>query len=90
MMLKNLFLRGGGMAIHSYIPAAMPSRFSVFSSKQTDFFATHNDPIVGKMHSVPRFWHLAGLFHFTGFFPIPINSQQKAAYIARFACYSFP
>ena len=72
------------MAVHNYISTVMPSRSSAFSPKQTDFFSTHNDYSVGNIHSVPPFSHLTGLFPFTGFFPIPINSRQKAAYLAMF------
>ena len=72
------------MVVHNYIPAVMPSRSSSFSPKRSAFFAIRNASIQG---NIRRFFPLsrpASLFFSARFFPIPMNTRQKAAYLARF------
>ena len=76
------------MVVHNYIPTVMSSRSSAFSPKRLDFFAIHNVSIPG---NIRRFFPLSrptNLFPFARFSHILINSQQKAAYLARFVWYS--
>ncbi len=72
------------MVIHNSIPVAMPSQPGAFSQKRAAFFDRQNASIPGNISCFSPFSRLANLFPCARFFPIPTNSRQKAAYLARF------
>ena len=73
------------MVVHNSIPGAILSRPRAFSPIRSAFFAIRSASIPGNIPWFSPFSPIVNLFLSARFLPIPINSRQKAAYLARFA-----